>query len=288
MYTSQAFSSGSYADMLSGNPLLPHNYSETVEGQNELKFITSMRDTMTMQPIDGHSNAAATGDSESFVNAGDSHSHVIPRTTQLGLVDNEQNVQNQGLSLSLGSVMPSIASVPTFPYQYPGTSFSSLMSACVPNLKGTSSLKDDEASLQRELRNAECMASLASRGFHKREDLYNPHASMCISEGRNDGLQGFSNNVLNSQYLKAAQELLDEIVNVRKQTSLEKQPSFRDVGLDGSKDSDGKSTTQSVQISSGPNGSSAANSSCELSPAERQNLLDKKTKLLSMLDEVNL
>ncbi|KAH1212006.1 BEL1-like homeodomain protein 10 [Glycine max] len=289
MYTSQAFSSGSYADMLSGNPLLPHNYSETVEGQNELKFITSMRDTMTMQPIDGHSNAAATGDSESFVNAGDSHSHVIPRTTQLGVVESEQNVLNQGLSLSLGSVMPSIASVPTFPYQYPGTSFSSLMTACIPNSKDSSSHKDDETSLQRELRNAECMASLASRGFHKREDLYNPHASMCISEGRNDGLQGFSNNVLNSQYLKAAQELLDEIVNVRKalkQTGLEKQQSFRDIGLDGSKDSDGKSTSQSVQISSGPNGS-AANSSCELSPAERQNLLDKKTKLLSMLDEVD-
>ncbi|KAG4934494.1 hypothetical protein JHK87_048496 [Glycine soja] len=290
MYPNQAFSSGSYADMLSGNPLLPHNYGETVGGQNELKFITSMRDTMIMQPIDGHPNAAATtGNPDSFENAGDSHSHVIPRTTQLGLVDNEQNVQNQGLSLSLGSVMPSIASVPTFPYQYPGTSFSSLMSACVPNLKGTSSLKDDEASLQRELRNAECMASLASSGgFHKRDGLYNPqHPSMCLGEGQSHGSQGFSNNMLNSQYLKAAQELLDEIVNVRKQTSLEKQPSFRDVGLDGSKDSDGKSTTQSVQISSGPNGSSAANSSCELSPTERQNFLDKKTKLLSMLDEVD-
>ncbi|RDX94375.1 BEL1-like homeodomain protein 7, partial [Mucuna pruriens] len=284
MYPNQAFSSGSYAEMLSGNPLLPHNYSESVGGQNELKFMTSMGDTVTMQPIGGHSNASAAGD---FANAGDSH--VIPRTTQLGLVDSEQNVQNQGLSLSLGTVMPSIASVPTFPYQYPGTGFASLMTASVPNLKGTSSLKDDEASLQRELRNAECMASLASGGFHKREGLYNQHPSMCLSEGQSDGSHGFSNGALNSQYLKAAQELLDEIVNVRKalkQTGLEKQQSFRDIGLDGSKDSDGKSTSQSVQISSGPNGS-AANSSCELSPAERQNLLDKKTKLLSMLDEVD-
>lgn len=288
MYPNQAFSSGSYAEMLSGNPLLPHNYSESVGGQNELKFITSMADTVTMQPIDGHSNA---GDPacNSFANAGDSHSHVIPRTTQLGLVESEQNVQNQGLSLSLGSVMPSMQSVPNFSYQYPSTGFSSLMTASVPNLKGTSS-KDDEASLQREFRTAECMASLASGGgFHKREGLYSPHPSMCLSEGQSDGSQGFSNTVLNSQYLKAAQELLDEIVNVRKalkQNGLEKQQSFRDNGLDGSKDSDGKSTSQSVQISSGPNGS-AANSSSELSPAERQNLLDKKTKLLSMLDEVD-
>ncbi|XP_047168883.1 BEL1-like homeodomain protein 7 isoform X1 [Vigna umbellata] len=288
MYSNQAFSSGPYADMLSGNPLLPHNYSETVGGQNELKFMTSMRDTMTVQSIDG--NGAPTAGQDSFSNAGDSHSHLVPRTTQLGLVDSEQNVQNQGLSLSLGSVMPSIASVPTFPYQYPGAGFSSLMTASVPNLKGTSSLKDDEASLQRELRNAECMASLASSGFHRREGLlYTPqHPSMCLGEGQ-DGSLGFSSSVLSPQYLKAAQELLDEIVNVRKalkQTGLEKQRSFRDIGLDGSKDSDGKSTSQSGQISSCPN-SSAANSSCELSPAERQNLLDKKTKLLTMLDEVD-
>ncbi|KAK7321780.1 hypothetical protein VNO77_32712 [Canavalia gladiata] len=288
MYPNQAFSSGSYAEMLSGNPLLPHNYSESVGGQNELKFITSMGDTVTMQPIDEHSNGAATGDPtcNSFANAGDSH--VIPRT-QLGLVDSDQNVRCQGLSLSLGTVMPSIASVPSFQYQYPGTGFSSLMTAHVANLKGTASLKDDEASLQRELRNAECMVSLSSGGFHKREGLYNPHPSMCLGEGHPDGSAGFSNSVLNSQYLKAAQELLDEIVNVQKalkQTGLEKQQSFRDIGLDGSKDSDGKSTSQSVQISSGPNGS-ATNSSCELSPAERQNLLDKKTKLLNMLDEVD-
>ncbi|CAJ1972488.1 unnamed protein product, partial [Sphenostylis stenocarpa] len=291
MYPNQAFPSGSYANMLSGNPLLPHNYSETVGGQNELKFMTSMRDTMTMQPIDGHSNAPTSADQDSFCHAGDCQSHVIPRTAQLGLVDSEQNVQNQGLSLSLGSVMPSIASVPTFPYQYPGTGFSSLMTASVPNLKGTSSLKDDEASLQMELRNTECMASLASCGYHKRDGLlYAPqHPLMCLSEGQSDGSLGFSSSVLNSQYLKAAQELLDEIVNVRKalkQTGLEKQQSFRDIDLDGSKDSEGKSNSQSVQISSGPSGS-AANSSCELSPAERQNLLDKKTKLLSMLDEVD-
>lgn len=284
---------------MSGNHLLPHNYDESVGGPNEMKFFTSMGDSMTMQPIDHrHSNAANGGDPttcNAFSGAGDSH--VIPRT-QLGLVDSEQNVQCQGLSLSLGTVMPSIASVPNFQYQYPGTGYSSLMSAPIPNLKGNASLKDDEASMHKELRNAaECMAPLYSGGFHntvKREGLYNPHHSISLNEGQSDpclnGLPGFPNYALNSQYLKAAQELLDEIVNVRKalkQNGSEKQQSFRDIDLDGSKDSDGKSASQSVQISSGPNGSTA-NSSCELSPVERQHLLDKKTKLLSMLDEVNL
>lgn len=266
MYPNQAFSSGSYAEMISGNTLLPHNYSESVGGQNELKFMTSMDDTMNMLSIDqGHSNASTSD----------------PRT-QFGLVESEQNVQCQGLSLSLGTMMPS------FQYQYPGNSFTSLMNAQMSNLKGSATLKDDEA---------ECMASLSSGGFQnnvKREGLYNPHPSIGLNEGQSDPcLQGSAvipNNALNSHYLKAAQELLDEIVNVRKglkQTGLEKQQSFRDAGLDASKDSDGKSTSQSLQVSSGPNGSNANNSSCELSPAERQHLLEKKTKLLSMLDELD-
>lgn len=279
MYPNQAFSSGSYAEMMSANTLLPHNYNESVGGQNELKFISSIGDTMTMQPID-HSTSDPSRNS--YASAEDSH--VISRT-QFGLVESDQNVQCQGLSLSLGTMMPSIASVPAFQYQYPGNGFSALLSAQIPNLKGSSSLKDDEA---------ECMASLSSGGFHntvKREGLY----TIGLNEGQSDpclhGSSSIPNNVLNSHYVKAAQELLDEIVNVRKalkQSGFEKQQSLRDTGLDGSKDSDGKSTSQSMQISSGPNGSNANNSSSELSPAERQLLLDKKTKLLSMLDEVNL
>ncbi|KAF7829629.1 BEL1-like homeodomain protein 7 [Senna tora] len=277
MYPNQTFSSGSYADMLSGNPLLPHNYNEPVSvgGQNEVKFITTIGDPVTMHSIDGHSDTPG----NSFTR------------THLGLVDSEQNMQSQGLSLSLGTLMPPTVSVsvPPFQYHYPTTGFSSLMTTCLPNLKGTVSLKDDEAS-------AECMASVSSGGFHNnipKEVLYNPQSSVYQKELHSDpslhGSQGFANAVLNSQYLKAAQELLDEIVNVRKalkQPGLEKQKSFRDIGLDGSKDTEEKSTSQSMQMSSDPNASSA-NTSCELSPAERQNLLDKKTKLLSMLDEVD-
>lgn len=273
----QAFSSVSYAEMLSGSPLLPHNYSESVGAQNEVKFITATGDTVTMQSIDGHSNAA-TADQTCNSFAGDSH--VVPRT-QIGIVDSEQNIQCQGLSLSLGTLMPSNASVPLppFQYQYASTGLSSLMT---------------EAMLHKEFRSAECISSVSSGGFHdlnKKEGFYNPHPSI-NSDPCLQGSPGFSNNVLNSRYLKAAQELLDEIVNVRKALSLkqpgmEKQESFRDNGLDGSKDSDRKSTSHSTLVSSGPNGSTT-NPSCELSPGERQNLLDKKTKLLAMLDEVNL
>ncbi|KAK7303919.1 hypothetical protein RJT34_14838 [Clitoria ternatea] len=115
MYPNQAFSSGSsYAEMMSGNPLLPHNYTESVGGQNEVKFITAMG---SMHSINEHSNAA-NGDPACNSSAGDSH--VVPRT-QMGMVDSEQNIQCQGLSLSLGTLMPSSASVPPFHYQYPDT-----------------------------------------------------------------------------------------------------------------------------------------------------------------------
>ncbi|KAI4336841.1 hypothetical protein L6164_015321 [Bauhinia variegata] len=276
--------------MLSGSSLLAHHYSESVGSQNEMKFMSAI----TMQSIDGHSNGnnPLTGDPACNSFIGDSH--VIPRT-QLELVDNDQNIQCQSLSLSLGTLVSSTASIPPFQYQYSTTGLSPLMTNCFPNFKGTMSLKDDETGLHQDLRSGD-VASVSYGGSQntiKKEAFYNPHSSVYLKEVLSDpclhGSPGLANTVLNSQYLKAAQDLLHEIVKVRKalkQPGLEKHKSFHDIGLDGSKDADGRSTSQSVQVSSDPN-ASTNNSSCELSPAERQNLLDKKTKLLSMLDEVD-
>ncbi|KAJ3673898.1 hypothetical protein LUZ60_005890 [Juncus effusus] len=81
-------------------------------------------------------------------------------------------------------------------------------------------------------------------------------------------------SVPNSKYLKAAKELLDEVVNVRdaltrkeekNQSQIDKE--IMDVGL---KDED-------------PNQDKTG---AELSPSERQELQNKVTKLLAMLDEV--
>ncbi|XP_058785387.1 BEL1-like homeodomain protein 7 [Vicia villosa] len=247
MYPNHSFSSVSYADMFTASPLLPHNYyNESVVGeQNE---------TVTMQSIDQHSDPC--------------NSHL----------DCDQNIQCQGLSLTLGTLLPSTSSIPPFQYQYQDTGFVSLMNdTCLP--KGTTISNDDE------LKTAECMASISSGGFHdipKRESFHDYHPSdQCMQ-----GSSGFSNIFLNSEYLKAAQELLDELVNVRKQRGMEKQEKVREIGLNNSKEADGKSTTQSTQISSGPNDSNS-NPSSQLSSAERQNWLDKKTKLLSFLDEVD-
>ncbi|CAI8600052.1 unnamed protein product [Vicia faba] len=250
MYPNHSFSSLSYADMFTATPLLPHNYyNESVGEQNETVSVT-------MQSIDQHSNPC--------------NSHL----------DCEQTIQCQGLSLSLGTLLPSTSSIPPFQYQYHDAGFVSLMNnACLP--KGTTISNDDD------LKSVECMTSISSGGFHditKRETFHDYHhtSDQCLQGSPS----GFANIFLNSQYLKAAQELLDEIVNVRKQRGIEKQNKIRGVGLNNSKDTDGKCTSQSRQISSGPNDSNS-NSSSQLSSAERQNWLDTKTKLLSILDEVD-
>ncbi|KAF5455860.1 hypothetical protein F2P56_025394 [Juglans regia] len=115
-----------------------------------------------------------------------------------------------------------------------------------------------------------------------------PSASVASLNGQYPN-PGFAITLLNSKYLKAAQQLLDEVANLwnaLKQHRLNKHQNIPGIGLDGSKEKDGRSNSQSVQMSSDP-GDSTTNSFCELSPAQRQDLQNKKKKLLSMVDEVD-
>ncbi|KAJ6953154.1 hypothetical protein NC652_004987 [Populus alba x Populus x berolinensis] len=101
------------------------------------------------------------------------------------------------------------------------------------------------------------------------------------------GLSGYANTLLNSRHLKSVQHLLDEVVNVKKAL---KQPQSNKCS-DDSKESDRRPSSCSMLPSSNEKPpdptESTADSTPELSPVERQDLLDKKTKLLSMLEEVN-
>ncbi|KAF2310011.1 hypothetical protein GH714_006170 [Hevea brasiliensis] len=97
---------------------------------------------------------------------------------------------------------------------------------------------------------------------------------------------GYANAFSNSKYLKAAQQLLDEVVNVRKALKqLQSNKCF-----DDTKENDRQPSNQSIPptsngISSGTN-ESIANSFSDLFSTERQNLQNNKIKLLSILDEV--
>lgn len=107
------------------------------------------------------------------------------------------------------------------------------------------------------------------------------------------GMSSIARTIPNSKYLKAAQQLLDDVVNVQKalkEHDSEKNQSTHEHHMKSSREDDYGSKTKSA-LKPGIGGSSnpqdSANSSqWELSHAEKQDLQNKLTKLLSMLDEV--
>lgn len=106
------------------------------------------------------------------------------------------------------------------------------------------------------------------------------HSSSSVSAVSN-GISGMQSMILGSKYLQAAQELLDEVVNVRNRVNTEEE---------GSKEKMKKINRESMGVSDeAPSGSkNGTRHGAELTTAERQEIQMKKAKLVSMLDEVNI
>lgn len=162
---------------------------------------------------------------------------------------NFANVQGQGLSLSLGTQIP----MSSFKYQTSNSDISML------------------SSHQSSGNGEPC------RDDNSRNKLLHANASPY-------GLTNLTSNISNSKYLKAAQNLLDEVVNVQKALKQKTSKSQSFNTSTGCKDNDGASKSDGCP--SNPQ-ESTVNSSSELSPSERQDLQNKVTKLLAMLDEVD-
>uniref|UniRef100_A0A1D1YQP0 BEL1-like homeodomain protein 7 n=2 Tax=Anthurium amnicola TaxID=1678845 RepID=A0A1D1YQP0_9ARAE len=105
-----------------------------------------------------------------------------------------------------------------------------------------------------------------------------------IVETSSYGLSNLAISITNSKYLRAAQQLLDEVVNVNKALKQKTEKSHSSVGTEGRKENDGGSKSDDVHHNPQE---STANSTPELSPTERQDLQNKMSKLLAMLDEVD-
>lgn len=98
------------------------------------------------------------------------------------------------------------------------------------------------------------------------------------------GITGVQSVILGSKYLKAAQELLDEVVHVGK-------GNFKSDKGDGTKDKMKMKKESMATIGGDPSasvggGESTSKPVAELSTAQRQDLQMKKAKLIGMLDEV--
>ncbi|PQM43337.1 BEL1-like homeodomain protein 1 [Prunus yedoensis var. nudiflora] len=114
------------------------------------------------------------------------------------------------------------------------------------------------------------------------EDIRISSGSNSSASGVTNGVSGMQSVLLSSKYLKAAQELLEEVVNVGNgiRTELPKKVSGQQ----------SKVVAESSMAAAGDSsvgGEGSGKRAAELSTAERQEIQMKKGKLISMLDEVD-
>ncbi|XP_043709210.1 BEL1-like homeodomain protein 6 [Telopea speciosissima] len=331
MYLNYSSSAGSYSDSLAGNSQPQQNCelpsvgtSESTpaqqgvlsnlvgshlgeqqqfgvwrDGRNEMMFMRPAGGSAGLQSLGGQLNST-TDDMVQGSVAEDPHIGL----QTLGILHGGQNLQGQGLSLSLSTQIPSTISVPPFQYRNSNPGFSSLLSSHLSVSRdggsGTSSCRDGESSQSKQPRDVEYLQSSflgGNRDSIRGEALINFQCSVGPKLMHSDpspyGLTGLASTIPSSKYLKAAQQLLEEVVNVRKalkQSEFDKHQTFHGFGLKGPKETEVESNDASQLpstsgISSKPQESGT--NSVEHSPAERQDMQNKVTKLLSMLDEVD-
>ncbi|BBH07562.1 BEL1-like homeodomain 1 protein [Prunus dulcis] len=114
------------------------------------------------------------------------------------------------------------------------------------------------------------------------EDIRVSSGSNSSASGVTNGVSGMQSVLLSSKYLKAAQELLEEVVNVGNgiRTELPKKGS-------GQQSKVVAESSMAAARDSSVGGEGSGKRAAELSTAERQEIQMKKGKLISMLDEVD-
>ncbi|KAJ4972323.1 hypothetical protein NE237_005422 [Protea cynaroides] len=112
-------------------------------------------------------------------------------------------------------------------------------------------------------------------------DMRMSGGSSSSASGLSNGISGVQSVLLGSKYLKAAQQLLDEVVNVRNGI---KNESLK--GIKGQNKMNRETTAATGEGSRGAGGETSTKRGTDLTTAERQDLQMKKAKLVTMLDEV--
>ncbi|KAL3350763.1 hypothetical protein AABB24_023274 [Solanum stoloniferum] len=246
-------SSGTYSDMLTGTSQQQHSCID-------IPSIEATSSNTSQQEILSNLGGSQMG-IQDFSSWRDSRNEM--------LADNvfrvAQNVQGQGLSLSLGSNIPS------------GIGISHVQSQN-PNQGGgfNMSFGDGDNSQTKEQRNADYFPP------------DNPGRDLDAMKGYNSpyGTSSIARTIPSSKYLKAAQYLLDEVVSVRK--AIKEQNSKKELTKDSREsDVDSKNISSDTPANGGSNPHESKNNQSELSATEKQEVQNKLTKLLSMLDEID-
>ncbi|KAL9666064.1 hypothetical protein QQ045_000386 [Rhodiola kirilowii] len=198
----------------------------------------------------------------------------IPRMG-LNILNGDQNVHSQGLSLSLSTQIQS-GMASSSHYQYSSSGLDSFSYLPMPAEGDTSS------------NYLQMPAEFPGDYGHnfKHDVLYRPQLSMGLKHNQYDSNMYNSSHtktICDSKFLKAAQQLLDEVVSVQdalKKPEIDKNQEPHQTGPD--------STTEDRDKSS-ENANSDKNEAYlnEVSPTARQELQKKKSELMSMLEEVD-
>ncbi|KAK1352223.1 BEL1-like homeodomain protein 7 [Heracleum sosnowskyi] len=222
---------------LGGSRIGNHNFTAWRDGRNEV---------MPMQPVEGDTSNLHGG----------------------------QNVQGQGLSLSLSPQIPSGIQISSLQYKNHNSVASSFLS---PNTSASGenlTFRDDETSQSKQSRNTEYM----------QPDFRGSGSDIMKGDVSPYMMSNIARNIPNSKYLKAAQQLLDEVVNMCQ--ALKKPDSKKDSER-VPKEVDEVAKNGASVPSASSNAQDSTSNPSELSSSEKQEQQNKMTKLLSMLDEVD-
>ncbi|CAN4107510.1 unnamed protein product [Withania somnifera] len=190
-----------------------------------------------------------------------------------------QNAQGQGLSLSLGCNIPS-GGISHVQSQNPNHGFMSFLSPA-------SSIPGEGSGVNVSYGDGDNFLPKQQNDEDYLPPDY-PGSNSDALKGYNSpyGTSGIARSIPSSKYLKAAQYLLDEVVNVKK--AIKEQHSKKEMTKD-SRESDGHSKNKSSDppADGGSNLHGSKNNQSELSAIEKQEMQNKLSKLLWMLDEID-
>eukprot|EP01018_Ginkgo_biloba_P012684 Gb_36166 [translate_table: standard] len=288
-----------------------HQYNIWRNGGNELTFMQTVDATPGNQSLSGQvSNSVSLGH-QSVAEISQLGVRRAPMSSiqeqQSGMLPSGLSLQlehphgstghGQGLSLSLSPQQPSTVQLSSFQNQSTDSDL---------NCPGISQATSEENINRADRSTSKWAGSLSAFRASSRDgllgsgfsnSLHGPGATKQMHlDSSSTGAAGLPNSLTGSKYLKAAQQLLDEVVNVGKGIkphSTKHQKSQTWSGTMANKDN-------SATDAGGKDGATAAASTwpstsvqetndraSELTPAERQELQIKKAKLVAMLEEVD-
>ncbi|KAL1801815.1 hypothetical protein ACET3Z_030462 [Daucus carota] len=272
MYMNYPSSSGSYSDTLAGN-------SQHQNTSIDLPSVGALHSNLSHQEFMSNLGVSRAGELDLSVWRDGRNEMPLMQTTggANNNMNSRQNLQGQGLSLSLNPQLSSELQISSLHGRNPDLGGSSFLSPHTAlsgdDIDRHGTFRDDETYQNRQPRNTEYILP----------DVLGSSSALLKADVSSFAMQNILRNVPNSKYLKAAQQLLDEVVNVHKALKQHERKKDR-VGDCVEAD---RASIDETSASPAAGQDSTSNGPNELSASEKHELQNKMAKLLSMLDEVN-